>query len=300
MAPNRDPHRSKVPGTLLLAHDEAACNTSRTVTRRDRRGSEHAFPLPDDVVGLICRHCCPVGYVCACGEVSADQPHGDLVCEAEHGEAYDERHAVEYDDWAAQLEFVAEVRGEEGRDDGVVVRWSREQDRFARVEAHAALQDNGQEIAHACRDEVLQEIESAESVDLEVADVNEDFAPGEWVGFVVATIVGDARAGHACFGFAEEVKGCVCPLWEVRHPPIGEDAQECGDGALHDEHPLPALQTQGAIQQIEAVVDEAAGCEDGDLAALHQREADLLLLARVVNAQHIREPRVDAGHGDTE
>ena len=83
-------------------------------------------------------------------------------------------------------------------------------------------------------------------------------------------------------------------LGEIGHPPVGQDAQESGDGALHDEHPLPALEAVGVVEQVETVVYEAACGEDGDFAALHQREADLLLLARVPDGQDVGKARVDA------
>ena len=202
MTPNRHPHRSEIPWTLLLPDNEATRNAPRTITRCNRRSREHPLPLTHHVIGLIRRHRRPVGDVRARGQIRADQAHGDLVREAEHGEARDERDAVEYDDRPAELESVAHVGGEEGGDDGVVVRGRGEQDRRARVEAHAALQDNGEEVAHTRGDEVLQKVQGAEAVDLGVRGVDQDFAPGEGVERVVAAVVRDAGAGDArfCFG----------------------------------------------------------------------------------------------------
>lgn len=139
MTPNRHPHRRQIPRTLLLPNNKTARNTPCTITRRDRRRSKYPLPLPDHVIGLVRRHRRPVSDVCARGQIRADQAHGDLVREAEHGEACDERDTVEHDNRSAELESVADVGGEEGGDDGVVVRRGGEEDRFARVEAHAAL-----------------------------------------------------------------------------------------------------------------------------------------------------------------
>lgn len=130
--------------------------------------------------------------------------------------------------------------------------------------------------------------------------MHQHLPPGEGIDLVVAAVVGDAGASDARFGFRKEVEGCVRTLGEVGHPPVGQDAEEGGDGALHDEHPLPALEAMGAIELVEAVVYDATCGEDGDFAALHEREADLLLLARVPDGEDVGEARVDARHGDSE
>lgn len=109
MAPNRHPHRRKIPRTLLLPDNKAARNAPRTVTCRHRRSREDPLPLPDHVIGLVRRHRRPIGDVRARGQIRADQAHGDLVREAEHGEACDERDAVEHNNRPAQLESIAHV-----------------------------------------------------------------------------------------------------------------------------------------------------------------------------------------------
>lgn len=130
--------------------------------------------------------------------------------------------------------------------------------------------------------------------------MHKHLAPGEGIDLVVAAVVGDAGAGDARFGLAQEVERRVRTFWEVGHPPVGQDAEEGGDGALHDEHPLPAFEAVGAVEQVEPVVYEAACGEHGDFAALHEREADLLLFARVPDREDVGEARVDARHGDSE
>ena len=223
MAPNRHPHRSKIPWTLLLPNNKAARDATRAITRRNRRRGEHSLPLPHHVIGLVRRHRRPIGDVRARGQIRADQAHGDLVRETEHGEARDEREAVEHNNRPAELESVAHVRGQQRGDDGVVVRRGGEQDRLPGVEAHAALQDDGEEVAHTRRHEVLQEVQGAEAVDLDVFGVHKHLAPGEGIDLVVAAVVGDAGAGDTRLGLAQEVERRVRTFWEVGHPPVGQD-----------------------------------------------------------------------------
>ena len=124
--------------------------------------------------------------------------------------------------------------------------------------------------------------------------------PRKRVSLCIAAIVLDTTTGHDGLRLGQEVERRVRALRKVGHPPVRHDPKERSDRALHNEHPLPTLQPVGAIETIQAVVYDAAGCQDGNFAALHEGEAELLLLARVPYTQEIRKTRVDARHGDTE
>jgi hypothetical protein len=108
MTPNTNPNRRHIPWTLLLPHNKTPRNTSRAIKRRHRRSRKHPLPLTHDIVGLVGCHSRPVGDVCPCCEIRADVAHGNLVGEAEHAEADDERYAVECYDRPAELELVTD------------------------------------------------------------------------------------------------------------------------------------------------------------------------------------------------
>ena len=154
MAPNRHPNRSRVLRSLLLPHNETARNPAGPIESSNRRSGESALPLPSNVASLVRAQSRPIGNVRPRSEERADVAGGDIGGEAEHAEAYYQADAVEDYHRAADAELVAHERGEEDGDDGVVVGRSGEEDGFVRAEAHAALQDDGEEVGEGGGDEV--------------------------------------------------------------------------------------------------------------------------------------------------
>lgn len=146
MTHDTDPNRRHVPGCFLAQHDVAASDAAEAVAGGDRSGDGGAFPLAGDIVGEVGVEGGPVGDVGPCGEVGADVADGDLGGEAEHAEAEDEAEGVKDDDGGAEVVFVGEVAGEEDGEDGVVVGGCGEEDGFVGGEAHAGLEDDGEEL----------------------------------------------------------------------------------------------------------------------------------------------------------
>lgn len=265
MTPDTHPNRRHIPRRFILPHDIAPSNTSQPITRRDRRRDPRPFPLPNDIVRLIGVQGRPVRDIRPRGEIGPDIPHRDLRRETEHAEPRDEARGVEDDDGPADAVPVADERGQEHGDHGVVVRWAGEEDGLVGVEAHPALEDDGEEVREGGTDEVQEEEERAEAVEFRVEEVDQYVLPCEGGRFGVGTVTLDpCEHGFGFFG-CEEVEGVLGVFGEVDHPPVGYYADHAGEETLHEEHPAPALKTGTAVEVVEAKVEDAACGEDNDL-----------------------------------
>lgn len=146
MAPHTDPDRRPIMRRLRLSHNERPSNSTSAIQHGDYCSCESPLPLSGDVRLVERRQSRPVGDVGTRGEEGANVADGDLIAEAEHGEAGDEAKAVECDDGPADAEAVADYAGDDNGYDGVVVGWGGEKDGFVFAEAHAGLEDDGEEI----------------------------------------------------------------------------------------------------------------------------------------------------------
>jgi hypothetical protein len=98
--------------------------------------------------------------------------------------------------------------------------------------------------------------------------VGEDLGPREGVGLDVTPVGVDARDGEVLLGAGKEAEGPVGVLGEVDDPEVGGEADDHGDEALDEEHVAPPRNAPAAVELVKAVVDDAAGGEHDDLAAL--------------------------------
>jgi hypothetical protein len=119
-----------IPPAPLNAVTVAAVNTlfpkvagTKSVMSHNALCTRELLTLSDDIIRLIRRHTSPVGHVCTGREVCADIAHSDLVRETEHAKADDQTQRIEDDNRAPKLVLVADKRGHDGGNDGVVVGW---------------------------------------------------------------------------------------------------------------------------------------------------------------------------------
>ncbi len=130
--------------------------------------------------------------------------------------------------------------------------------------------------------------------------MHEDLGPSELLDLDILAVGIDAGDGELLFRRRQEPEGALGVVGEVDHPEVRREADDGGDEALHQEHVSPAREPAPAVQLVEPEIDDAARGQDDDLAHLQEREARLLLSARIPRRDQVRQAGVDAARRGAE
>jgi hypothetical protein len=116
--------------------------------------------------------------------------------------------------------------------------------RCADGEAHAYVEDDGQEVRDGVGDGGGQTEQASERKNLQVQDATQVLAQVEGLGNNIVAILLDPGADESSFSLAQERQRRLgafgCKLGEVDDRDAADEADDDGDEALHDEDPAPA------------------------------------------------------------
>lgn len=279
------------------------------------------------------RSCCD-----ECADVSHGYLGG--LGESEHEEAGDDAKGVEGDEGASEAQFIGcEGRDDHG-DHSVIVRLrderseasslgcsverqhqndstrakkgqtlnypkletyrNRQQNRLVRIESHAPLQDDRQEIRQRRRHQVQQEKQTPKTINLHILEAFKDPHPRELLRFQILTIILNPLCGNIRLLHGQKLEALPRILRKVDHPPVRHDAQDTSGQSLDQIHPPPTSQPRFPMQMVETEIHQVPRREDGHFARLQEGESKLLLPAQVPRANQVCQAGVDTRHGDTQ
>ena len=248
---------------ILLAEDQGASNTADTTEGDKGSGAEGTLPLTADVVGLVRHGSRNVGVGASSDQENAKVADLGARREAHDGDTNDGQQGVSGDDGAADLVLVADPGAGEHDEAGEGIGGSDEALGLGDVEAHAAVQDDGQEEGQRVGDGGGVEEDHGVRPHLPVQARGEVLADDKLLRDHVAAVGLHARAHPLAVAGGEEGPGGAGRVGEVNEKPVAGDTQDAGQDALDDEDPAPARQVSQAVHLHQAV-GENAGEGGGD------------------------------------
>lgn len=238
------PHARPISRRILGPERQTADDAADATESHERRTGERSGPLAADIVGLVGHDGGDVGVGACRGEEDAKVADGVARGEAQEGQADQTQNGVDNDEDASHAVLVADpgggVHDDTGKDEGRC----DEALRGGGAEAHAVMEDDGQEVCDGVRDGGgaaawsvvdgylvrgdLQE-DHCEAPNLQVEARGEEAFQTERLIVSIGSVPVDAPDNEGAFLFAEESPGFVCAVGKVDEQEKGQESNNSGD-----------------------------------------------------------------------
>lgn len=211
-------------------------------------GTECAFPLTADVVGLPCEHTWDVGVSGSNSEENTSVTNTNVVRESHHWKADKREDTVGDNPWGANVVFVTSVRkGHHDKRSKDVGRCDQTVG-CRRAEAHAVLENDRKEVRNGIGDGGGEHEDQGEAPDLEIKRTLAVASEVELLGNNVMAILLNAGYDKVDFILVEELllhlAWLSSQLGKVDDEVPADKTDGDGDNTLEDKYPAPASNTR--------------------------------------------------------